>query len=1398
MSILPAQAILRKPPLRSRLAFCWRTVRAAYYYANRASHHVLGFTFKLVVLAYFLFAMLFLALRYAVLPNIDVYKPNIEKLASDAIGLPVTIERVYASWNGLRPHLFLGDVEIQDKNGRTALRLPSVSATLSWWSLFSAQLRFSSLELGRPDLDIRRDVDGKVYVAGLFIDPNKGGDGKGADWLLAQREILIREGRLRWTDLRRAAPELVLNDVHLTLRNQWRHHQAGLRATPASKLAEAIDLRADFEHRPFASNISDIRLWKGVLFADLRATDLASWKAYFDYPFELYQGTGSMRAWLDVDHAKLANFTADLRLSNVVARLGKELDALHLRQVNGRIAAHEDFDPKKHSAEPQEPRFGKDGHTISLQDFSLETEDGLKLEAATIDEVFVAANGKHAEQTSLRASALDLRTLSDLASRLPFSQAQRQMLRDFAPRGTIKNFAMQWRGSYPNILSYQVKGRFEGLALAAQVARPARAKQGDMPAQAAIPAIPGFENLTGSIDATEQGGEFDLAAQDFVLQMPGYFDEPNVLFEQLSMRANWDLKDAEQVLVAIEKMEFNLDGIKASISGKHWKPLKAGKGPGKLDLKADIERFPVLKVGRFIPLQASAHLREWLGHALEAGEAKQISLKVQGDLAHFPFHTPASQGQGEFVVRGQLDNVKLNYSPGSLGRDGVSPKWPQAEAIHGTFEVDRGRLEIFAENAKTRGIALNQVKAVIPDLLEKDSTLEIDGTANASLQAFIGYINASPVYEWTGHFTEDSKAEGPAKLALKFKLPLNHAIDTKVQGSLQLMNNELVLLKHAPVLSAVTGKIEFNERGVTLPNINSNFLGGPLVVSGGSQADGSIQIKALGNLSMDGVRRAFNSSGMQNLAAQLQGGARYSALIAVKKRQTEITLESNLLGLAMQFPPPMRKAGADTMPLRFSQLSVASDDGSLRDEIKLSLGNTLFAKYQRQKNNEVGANWRVLRGGIGVNVAAPEPDSGLTINASMRSLNVDAWRSLAANVNANNSGAEAEVGAENQMAQYLDPDVLAARSDELVMLGKKLDNVVVGASHQKGVWQANINSNQASGYITWYEGGVGRGFGKVTSRLSSLVIPESAAAEVSDLLDSKNTTTQIPAIDLVAENFELFNKKLGKLELLANNARSNGQREWRINKLALTNPDAQLQATGKWVNRDGEGLTNLNYSLAMKDAGKMLDRFGFANVLRGGEGKMEGDLNWKGVPFALDIPSLSGQIKLDMAAGQFLKVEPGAAKLLSVLSLQALPKLLKLDFHDVFSEGFAFDGITANANITKGVVRTDNLKMRSVNATVLMDGSADIARETQSMYVVVIPEFNVGTASVVYGLAVNPVVGLGSFLAQLFLRNPMMKAFTFQYQISGSWKEPNIAKVEARAAKPNETSERDGSQPVPQ
>ena len=43
---------------------------------------------------------------------------------------------------------------------------------------------------------------------------------------------------------------------------------------------------------------------------------------------------------------------------------------------------------------------------------------------------------------------------------------------------------------------------------------------------------------------------------------------------------------------------------------------------------------------------------------------------------------------------------------------------------------------------------------------------------------------------------------------------------------------------------------------------------------------------------------------------------------------------------------------------------------------------------------------------------------------------------------------------------------------------------------------------------------------------------------------------------------------------------------------------------------------------------------------------------------------------------------------------------------------------------------------------------------------------------------INPAIGLGTFLAQYFLRKPLMAASTREFRITGSWDDPKVERVE--------------------
>ncbi len=421
------------------------------------------------------------------------------------------------------------------------------------------------------------------------------------------------------------------------------------------------------------------------------------------------------------------------------------------------------------------------------------------------------------------------------------------------------------------------------------------------------------------------------------------------------------------------------------------------------------------------------------------------------------------------------------------------------------------------------------------------------------------------------------------------------------------------------------------------------------------------------------------------------------------------------------------------------------------------------------------------------------------------------------------------------------PNAITLRAQELVAGSRRLNHVVAGLTQEDGAWRVNVDAEQLNGYVEYRSGATAipagpsaaqrrnsalaeiKGEAKIFARLARLSLPRSELDESPGLLEptlNPGVAYNVPALDIVVDDLTLRGKHLGRVEVLAaNRLNADGAREWQLSRLVMSLPEAKLTATGTWAAVNAPASVNsprprnrmaLNFKLELADSGALLERLlpatpstsstpvtsaaGASTIasarttansnadtktLNGGKGVLAGQVAWLGSPLALDIPSLSGQMNLSLENGQFLKVDPGAGRLLSVLSLQSLPRRLALDFRDVFQQGFAFDNLAGDVSVTQGVARTNNLRLRGSLAAVLMEGSADIAAESQNLRVIVVPEVNAGTASLAYAV-INPAVGLATFLAQVFLRQPLMQANTREFQISGSWSDPKVERVERK------------------
>ena len=531
-----------------------------------------------------------------------------------------------------------------------------------------------------------------------------------------------------------------------------------------------------------------------------------------------------------------------------------------------------------------------------------------------------------------------------------------------------------------------------------------------------------------------------------------------------------------------------------------------------------------------------------------------------------------------------------------------------------------------------------------------------------------------------------------------------------------------------------------------------------------------MQVRANGTVSADALRALEDSP----LTRRLSGSTDWRASIDVRGRGSAITLESDLVGLASGLPPPFAKTAAAAWPLRIESAPARTADPDARpakDVLRARLRDDVRVVFERERDPGT-QKLLVRRGSFALNAEPILQESGFSVVMAVPEIDFDAWSSVLREADAGASGAQPAPGPEGGFS--LLPNFVSVVAERLHVADKDINDVVLGASRFGGFWRANLSSREINGFFNWRAAQPGQPMGTLTARFTRLEIPRSRASDFESLLES--TPGALPALDVEADEFVLLDHSLGRLKLRATNSGSAAAPVWTLQQLSVSNPAATLEATGAWQTRRGapERSTALDFDLELRDAGALLATFGLPDVLRGGAGKLAGSLGWIGSPIALDYPSLGGQMRLDVGRGQFLKTEPGIAKLIGVLNLQSLPRRLTLDFRDVFAEGFAFDAISGDVRIERGIARTDDFRMRGVQAQVVIAGQADIAAETQQLKVEVRPELNAGLASLAYAAVANPALGLGAFVAQMALRKPLQQIFTYEYEVSGSWDDPHV------------------------
>jgi len=1266
-----------------------------------------------------------LLVRYVVLPRVEAWRPEIAERLTRALGVPVTIEGLATGWDGWNPKLVVTGVAVHDRAGgleRPLLELPRVDATISWSSLLLLDLRTKELRIEGPRLAISRDVAGRLHIAGLEIDPESTvDDTRFTDWILRQREIVVRDALILWTDEFRRAPQLVLDRVQVKLEHTLgsRRHRIGLTGVPPSEIASPIDLRGEFTD--LAAH--DFSKMQARMYLRLDFADIAAWSEWIPLPVDVSDGRGAVRMWAELAEGKVRDMTADIELADVSTRLAPSLPRLELESVRGRVTWQSDQGTRRFKAD----------------DLALVGRNGAAI--APVDALYEAVVGEDGSIRSGRLSAnvLELAPVAALAASLPMPATWREELARYAPRGTLRDVRYRWEGSADAPTSYSAEGEAIDLGIAASGT------------------TPGVTGLSAKVQADERGGSAKLGGRAMAVSLPRAFGAP-LAIDTLTGTVRWRL-GASGSEVELDDVTLASGDAVVTASGT-WRPAQAGAGT--VDLKAQLAHVDVRRLARYLPLALDKSIGDWMRGALTAGTMKDARLVVRGDLARFPFADPK---QGTFTLTAKAQGATVDYAPG----------WPPVTDVDGEVRFDGAKIAFDVTKGRVFGAQIGRSKVAIDNVLAEITHLKVDGEASGPTAEFLHFIETSPVGGWIGNALAGAQATGNGSLKLRFDLPLDGPGEKTIAGDYTFVANQL-RIPGAPVLSQVDGHVAFSERGMIAGDLAAEVYGGPVKVSM-STVDGGLRVNAQGTVNLLALRNDLPDA----LADRVSGTTDWTLALDSRSAGTQWTVESSLRGATIDLPAPAGKVAAETVPLRIERKPGAR---GATDGISIDVARVGRVLVQRQLTGAAPVVDRML---VLVGRAATQPAendrAGVWIRGDVGALVVDDWLAMKARAQARSVSAAPSPGLAIRGVD-LDSTVLEA-------FGRKLNDVKVSARSTGDDWRLQITSREAEGTADWRAATPTMPSGRIVARLSRLSVPDAGELVSWQGTDpgagtrAEGSANPWPELDVQSAALISKGHDLGRFEMVA---KPQGT-DWRIEKLVLSSEAGRVQADGWWRVAGRTQQTRLDVGLVAPEAGAMLKRFGFADVLRGAPTTIKGQLDWPGAPSDYDPTTLSGALRVEVGPGQFTKIEPGIGKLLGVLSLQALPRRIALDFRDVFTEGFAFDRVDGNVRVARGVMSTDDLRLVGPAARVDITGEANLAQETQKLSVRVLPSLSSTLSTGAAGaamllLAANPIVaaavGAGTLLAQKVMKDPLEQIFAYDYRVTGSWSDPVVERVGSR------------------
>ena len=839
--------------------------------------------------------------------------------------------------------------------------------------------------------------------------------------------------------------------------------------------------------------------------------------------------------------------------------------------------------------------------------------------------------------------------------------------------------------------------------------------------------VPEVANATLAFGGSRRSARFRFDSRDVLLAFPDYLDA-YATYEGgsgvVTVARGDGYVGARGTAIAVRHGGTRAEGgfaLARRIGGTHTDVVVDGH----------VDQVDVGTARDYVPNTLDPGLRAWLLTSVQAGHLTATRMVYQGRTT-----TSDELPRRRFEMVSRVADATVSYQP----------EWPIATGASGQLRVTAGATEMRGE-AYAFGVRFPEVDVRIPRRTatapsEAASTALVTLRCDTSLARLLAFARATPVREALPFLSDAWTGAGPVRVDATLRMPLDERPlrPGDISADFRFGRADLHLADIGLRFENVRRQVHFEfPAELTSDGLEASLFGVPVAIGIASDAD-TVRFNVTGMATPQDAYRLLDIED----PGIADGRFRYDAELTVfpaTDRAMELSVTSDLAGLAVRLPPPLAKTPDETRPLTAAMQF-------LDDHVAVA------ARYGDADGWLHTADGGIRAGAIGIGSSVPMIDAAegrVVLGGGVAEIDSETMETLLAPA----------AGVDRPFAWELRRFAVGRMAlDALEITDAVLDGFSERGEVSFAVEAAELSGTVAkSGDAPWHV------------KLAELRLPPSA---------SDGDPVTATAIDrLLAADVELDRVFVGDEDYGS----------WRLGirpdagGVALT--DVVADVRGLHIESDGDvywsraGETRFAGVVRAANLYEVLPLWGFAPSVESEAFQAAGQVRWPGSPLNFDLAHLSGDAKLRLGNGRFLDVAQGATPILSLINFSTIAKRMSLDFSDVFGAGVSFDTVLAELTVDDGLARfTKAAEIVGTGSSFRVAGSVDLdSGALDNEMVVTLPLHSSLPWYAVAVLLSNPAsaaTAAAVVLGRQVFKDQLRRLTSGKYRIRGTYDEPEV------------------------